>query len=95
MRGIKKHDPAQRSRSAGREDLPAETMLIQERQKARVVNMGMGQKHHVDVTYRDRNRFVLIKIRALLHTAVNQELLPAGIQVITASGHFMRCTQKC
>ena len=37
--------------------------------------MRVSQKYHIDLTGSDRQRLVLIKIRTLLHPAVNQNLL--------------------
>ena len=95
VRGIKKHDAAQRCRPAGGEDLSLESLLAQERQKARVVHVGVRQQNHVDLRSRYRHGRIFIQILTLLHTVIDQNLLPARFKIITASRHFVRGTKKC
>ena len=60
-----------------------------------MVHVRVSQKDHIDLAGCDRQRLILIKIRTLLHSAVNQNLLTACFKIITASRYFMRRSQKC
>ena len=93
--GIQQHDPAQSRSPACREDLPPESMLVDQGKQSGVIHMRMGEQHHVNLAGSHRKRFVLIQIRPLLHAAVDQKLLPAGFEIIAASGNFMGCANKC
>ena len=95
VRGVQKHDAAQRRGSARRKDLPAESMLVKQREQSRVIHVRVRQQNHIDLARRHRDRFILIQIRSLLQSAVDQDLLPARLQIIAASGHFVCRTYKC
>ena len=89
MRGIQEHDAAQRGGSPRRKDLSLEALLVQKRQQSRVIDMRVRQEYHVNVSHGNRDGFVLIQVRSLFHTTVDQNLFSACIKIVTASRHFM------
>ena len=56
MRAVQEHDPTQGDGALAREDMSAESVTYECRKVARVVEMGMGEKHGVDGVRRHRKR---------------------------------------
>ena len=94
MRRVAQHDAAQFCRGPGGIDPAPEAVAHQKRQKARVVDMGMGGQHAVDLARRNGDGLVLIDILALFHTTVDEVALSRRFQEGTAAGHFVVGTQK-
>ena len=94
MRRVAQHDAAQFCRGPGGIDPAPEAVAHQKRQKARVVDMGMGGQHAVDLARCNRDGLVLVDILALLHPAVDEVALSRRFQKGTAAGHFVVGTQK-
>ena len=59
-----------------------------------MVNVGMCQQHIIEFSRRNWYFLILIVVASLLHTTVYQHLLPAGFQIVAASGHFMIRSNK-
>ena len=94
VRRVAQHDAAQLCRRPGGVDPAPEAVARQKRQKARVVDMGMGGQHAVDLARRNGDGLVLIDILALFHTTVDEVALSRRFQEGTAAGHFVVGTQK-
>ena len=60
-----------------------------------MIHMSMGQQHKINISRISRNIPVFIIIRPLLHTTVYQKLFSRRFQIVAASCHFVRCTDKC
>ena len=54
-----------------------------------MVNMCMCQKYKINISRCNRKFLILIQIRSLLHTTVNQNVLTIRLQQMTASSHFV------
>ena len=78
----------------GGDHLACKSLLAQKRDIARVVDVGMGQKHIVDLRRRHREFLILIQIRSLLHAAVNENPFPAGFQKVAAACHLVGRADK-
>ena len=92
---VAKHDITQVRCSKGAYHLALEAFLHQLRDHARMVDMGMGQQHIIDLILRDRKPGILIQVDPLFHTAVHQNVLPCRLQQMTASCHLMGSPNKC
>ncbi len=94
VRRVAQHDAAQFCRGPGGVDPAPEAVAHQKRQKARVVDMGMGGQHAVDLARCNRDGLVLIDILALFHTTVDEVALSRRFQEGTTAGHFVVSTQN-
>ena len=94
VRGVAQHDAAEVAGRVGRADRAAEAQLGQQGKAAGVVDVRVGQQHIVDFARREGDFLVLIFIGALLHAAVDQEFLPARLQIVTAAGDLVVRAQK-
>ena len=54
-----------------------------------MINMGMCQKNVIHIRSRNRNFLILIKILALLHTTVNENLLACRFEIMLAACYLM------
>ena len=77
------------------EYLPLKALRIDQWKQACVIDVGVGDKDVVHIGERDRKLRVLIDVSALFHTVINKNVLSRRIQIMTASSHFMICTDKC
>ena len=91
---VPQHDAAQLCRGLGGINSAPEAVAHQQGQQARVVDMGMGGQHAVDLARRNGDGLVLIDILALFHTTVDEVALSRRFQEGTAAGHFVVGTQK-
>ena len=91
---VPQHDAAQLCRGLGGINSAPEAVAHQQGQQARVVDMGMGGQHAVDLARCNRDGLVLVDILALLHPAVDEVALTRRFQKGTAAGHFVVGTQK-
>jgi len=95
MRRVKKHDAAQIGSRVGRQDRTLEAVFDKDRQVSRVVDMGMRYEHVVEFTRADRNRNIDEIVSSLLHSAVDKNLFPRRLQVMTAPCNLMVRSDKC
>ena len=79
MRGITQHDIAQTRCRLRRDDLSAESVLVECGQHTCMINMCMCHNHEIDPGSRNRQRGVLIFHAALPHAAVYQYILAADL----------------
>ena len=89
MRRVPQHDAAQLHRGDGGVDPAPEAVVRQQRQKAGMVDMGMGDEHKVDLAGGYGQRLVFVHILALLHAVVDEEPLPCRFQHGAAAGHLV------
>ena len=78
-----------------RVDAAPESILGQQRQKARMVNMGMGQQHIVQLCGAHGQALILKAVLALLHSAVYQAHDTAALHHGAGACHLMGRAQKC
>ena len=60
-----------------------------------MVDVGMCQENIIDHGFLNRKIHIFVNVLPLLHTAVDQDVLAACLQIMTAACHFMGCTDKC
>ena len=89
MRAVAKHDVAQICRGLCGIDRPAETLCIQHREIARMIDMCVCKQNKIEIRRRHGKISVLIEIFTLLHTVVDQKFLSRSFQIITAAGYLM------
>ena len=94
MRTVPKHDITQVSRGKCSKYLPLKPFFYKPRKHAGMINMGMRQKHIVNFLFRNGQARIFIQVRALLHSAVDQDIFPCCLQEMTASRNFMGCSDK-
>ena len=94
MGTVTQHDLTQITRRRRGKDLPPESSLVQKRQPSGMIDMGMRQKRHVDLACGYGDLLILIFIRSLLHSAVDQQPFPTRLQIKTAPCHLMRRPEK-
>ena len=92
---VAEHDIAEIRRGLCGVHRSPESVGVKGRQISRVVDVGVGQQHKVQLRRRHRNGFVFVDVGALLHAAVHQKLLSRRLQIIAAAGHLMGGAQKC
>ena len=56
-----------------------------------MVDMGVSQQDKINVARRNRQFLVLVQIRPLLHSAVDQNVFSAGFQKMTTARHLVGC----
>ena len=95
VRAVAQHYLAERACCAACIYQPAVAVLIEQRQLAGVIDVRMRQKHKVQLSRRDGERFIDKKILPLLHAAVNDALFVADLYVGHAAGDFVRRAQEC
>ena len=78
-----------------RVDAAPEPVLGQQRQKARMVNMGMGQQHIVQLRRAHGQTLIFKAVLALLHPAVHQAHDAAALHHGAGACHLMGRAQKC
>ena len=94
VRAVTQHNVAEiRCRECGK-DLSLKSILRKPWQHSRVVNVRMGKEHIVNILLRDRQPRILIQIRSLLHTAVDQDIFPRRLEEMAASRNFMGRSDK-
>ena len=59
-----------------------------------MIDMGMRQKNVIHIRSRNRNFLILIKILALLHTTVNENLLACRFEIMLAACYLMCRSRK-
>ena len=91
---VAQHDVAQLHRGGAGIDRAAEALLPQQRQQARVVDVGVGQQHEVQLRRGDGDGLVFKEVAALLHAVVHQALLVAHLQIGTAPRDLMGGAEK-
>ena len=94
MGRIFKHDVAEVGCRIRRIDRPGETVFVQMRDPARMVDMGMGQQHSLNLGRGAGQVGVLVHTAPLLHAAVNEEAVAGGLHKGTAAGNLMRGAYK-
>ena len=95
VRGVLQHDGTEVLGSPGTVNGAGKALCRQQRQLAGMVNVGVGQEDTVYVTRRHRDFPGGVDIRPLFESAVNQNLLAAGLEQITGAGDFVVRTDKC
>ena len=95
MRTVTKHDITQLRCRIGSENLPFKPILCKLWQHSGMINMCMCEEYIIHFCCTDRKSRILIQIRSLFHTAVNQNILSCYLQKMTASRNLMGCTYKC
>ena len=91
---VPQHDAAQLHRGVGGIDPAPEPVADQQRQKARMVDVGMGDQHAIDLSGGHRDGLVFVHILALLHAAVDEVALPGRFQQRTAARYLVVRAQK-
>ena len=86
---VQQHNPAQVTGGLGGVDGSGEAVLAQLGQHTRMVNMGMGQEHRLNLPRVHRQGHILENIRSLLHTAVHQIEPASHLQQGAAAGDLM------
>ena len=89
MGAVLQHNIAEVAGGPGRHNLSGKASRKNKRQKPHMVNVGMNDKHIVNVPVADRQLCVFIFVRALLHSAVNQDLKTAGLEIMAASRNLV------
>ena len=89
MRRVPQHNAAQLHRRDGGVDPAPEAVVRQQRQKAGMVDMGMGDEHKVDLAGGYGQGLVFVHIFTLLHAVVDEKPLPCRFQHGAAAGHLM------
>ena len=92
--GVTQHDLAQRHRGRRGVDGAAETVFIKRRQHAAVVNVRVRQHHAVHAACGYRQLLVFVDVRALLHPAIDQDVLACRVQEIPAARYLAGRAQK-
>ena len=59
-----------------------------------MIDMCMCQKNVIYLSRCNRKFLILIKIRSLFHSTVNQNILSTRFKKMAASSHFMGCSKK-
>ena len=59
-----------------------------------MVHMGMSQKNIINACLIKRKLGIFKHINALLHTVIHEDALFPNFKAVTASRHFMICTDK-
>ena len=95
VRRVAQHNVGQTARGRCSVDFSPEAVLIELRQKPRVVDMRMGQKDGADVLRRDGQRDILVNVHALLHAPVDQVVLSCQLQQRTAPRDLMGRADEC
>ena len=93
---IAEHHRHQVGRGRGGHHRAAKTLLHQLGQQPAVVDMGVGQKHHVDVARTDRAGIPVPveKFTLLEQAAIDQHLGPVGAEVVLRAGHLAGRAEK-
>ena len=91
---VDQHNGAEILRGVGCNNPPFKAPGIDPGQHAGMVDMGVGQKHVIDLIISHRKLCILIRIIPLLHTAVHQNLGLSYLQVMAASRYFMVRSDK-
>ena len=91
---IPQHDFAERTGRRSGVNLAGKSTGIQKRQQPGMVDVGMSQQHVVDLCRRTGNTDVLIGVPSLLHAKIHQNPLSGNLQIGTASGDLVGCTNK-
>ena len=94
VRAVAQHNPAQILRRFRRNHGAAETLRVQQRQAAGMIDVRMRQQNVINLRRINRYLLILILVRSLLHTAVDQNMKPADLQIVAASRHFMGGPKK-
>ena len=92
---VAQHDVAEGAGGGGGVDGAAVALLVQQRELARVVDVGVGQQHKVQLRSPDRQGLVFKEILPLLHAAVHQALFIAHLDERAAAGDLMGRAEKC
>ena len=95
MCAVTKHDIAEITSCLCRIDRPLIAFCIQGRKISGMIHVCMCQKHKIQITRSHRKLLIFIIIRSLLHSIIHQKLPSCRFQIITASSHLMRSTDKC
>ena len=91
MGAVPEHDPAQIAGLFGGVNAALEAVFVQQRQKAGVVNVGVGQQHEIDLSGGDGEVLILKNVSSLFHAAVHKAVLTAAGEQGAAAGYFMSC----
>ena len=89
MRRVPQHNAAQLHGRDGGIDPAPEAVVRQQRQKAGMVNMCMGDQHKIDLAGGYGQGLIFICVLALLHAVVDEEALPCCLQHGAAAGHLV------
>ena len=95
MCAVTKHDIAEITSCLCRINRTLIAFCIQGRKISGMIHVCMCQKHKIQITRSHRKLLIFIIIRSLLHSIIHQKLPSCRFQIITASGHFVCCTDKC
>ena len=94
MRAVTQHDVAKLRGCPCSIYLPPESPGEQLGKHARMIHMGMCQKHIINHRFLYRKFCIFKGIDSLFHTSVDQYVLSCSLQIMAAAGHFMVCSDK-
>ena len=86
---VQQHDLAQVGGGLGGVHMAPEAVLVQQRQIAAVVDVGVGEQHRVQTSFGDGQGRIFVQVCALFHAVVDHDVLAAGLQQKTAAGDLM------
>ena len=93
--GVPQHDGHELSGEAGGQNAAIKALLGQQGQTARVVDVGVGHQHIVDVAGGKVQGVVVVLVPALLKAAVDQDLSAVDLQTVTAAGDRVGRAEEC
>ena len=91
---VPEHDGHELGGEAGGVDGPGEPLFGQQGNAARVVDVGVGDQHRVDIARGEVQGVVVVLVPALLQSAVDEELLPPHLQAVAAAGNRVGGAEK-
>ena len=94
VRRVQQHDAAECVGGLGGVNSAAEAVFAELRQKARVVDVRVGEEHRVDLAGSDGQRRVFKHVHALLHAAVDEVEMPGALQQRAAAGDLVRRAEE-
>ena len=91
---VTQHDITQVSRCIRGKDLTFKSIFCKSWQHPRMIYMCMRQEHIIHFIRRNRKPRILIQIRSLLHSTINQNIFPCSLKEMTAPSNFVGCSYK-
>ena len=89
---VTQHDITQVSRCIRGKDLTFKSIFCKSWQHPRMIYMCMRQEHIIHFIRRNRKPRILIQIRSLLHSTINQNIFPCSLKEMTAKEYEACCT---
>ena len=94
MGAVPQHDVAQLASGRGGVDLSPEALAVQKGQKSGVIDVGMGEDHHIHLAGSNGQADVHIGVLSLFHAIVDEHILPIHLQQTATAGDFMSSADK-